>query len=164
MNAISWQRILATTDFSPFGNSAVEYAHELAEMFGAELHVLHVARNVDAAGQQFGTSGLLEPGAASDSELEWLARLYGETGTIRRINAVVIGSDAAEKIVHYAKAHAIDLVVMASHGRTGMKHLLLGSVAEKVVRSLHCPVLVLRPDGKDAQVQKASLTSCEVSR
>src|SRR5262245_48571327 len=80
MRSITWQRILAATDFSPLGNQAVDYAHELAEMFGAELHVVHVARNADEAGRQSGTSGLIDPTDVPDVELEWLARLYGETG------------------------------------------------------------------------------------
>lgn len=145
MSQVSWKRILATTDFSPFGNHGVSVAHDLAEQFGAELHVLHVADDTNEAARQHGATGIVEPDNLGNDYDDWLARLFGETGTIRRINAVQIGPDVAGKIAHYAEKHDIDLIVMASHGRTGFKHLLLGSVTEKVLRMVHCPVLVLRP-------------------
>jgi nucleotide-binding universal stress UspA family protein len=62
---------------------------------------------------------------------------------------VVIGKNTAEKIAQYAQKHNIDLIVIASHGRTGIRHALLGSVAEKVIRTVHCPVLVLRPTAEE---------------
>jgi nucleotide-binding universal stress UspA family protein len=151
MSIVSWQHILATTDFSPFGNKAVAYAHELAEKSGAELHVLTVAENADVAARQGGATGVLEPADASDERWAWLAELHGETGKVRRIDAVVIGKKTAEKIAEYAQKHDIDLIVMASHGRTGIKHAMLGSVTEKVIRSVHCPVLVLRPSAAEAK-------------
>src|SRR5262249_24714841 len=103
MSAVSWKRILATTDFSPFGNKAVAYAHGLAESSGAELHVLTVADNADVAARQGGATGLLEPADKTDERWAWLAELHGETGTVRRIDAVVIGKKTADKIADYAQ-------------------------------------------------------------
>jgi nucleotide-binding universal stress UspA family protein len=154
MSTANWKRIMATTDFSPFGNKAVAYAHDLAENCGAELHVLTVADNADVAARQGGATGVLEPADKDDERWAWLAELHGETGKVRRIDAVVIGKKTAEKIAEYAQKHEIDLIVIASHGRTGIKHAVLGSVTEKVIRSAHCPVLVLRPSA--AETAKAA--------
>jgi len=159
MNTVSWQRILATTDFSRFGSQAVAYAHDLAERFGAELHVLTVADNADAVARHGGATGLLEPADATDERWAWLAALHGEQGTLRRIDAIVIGTNVAEKIVHYATQHQIDLIVMASHGRTGLAHLWLGSITEKVARSAPCPVLVIRPSAQEQLTQEPAKES-----
>src|SRR5262249_43952851 len=149
MSSVNWQRILATTDFSAFGNKAVSAAHELAEKFGAELHVVTVAENADVAARQGGATGMLDPADASDERWKWLAELHGEKGTVRRFDAVLIGRNIAEKVAHYAEKHKIDLIVMASHCRNGLRHALMGSTAEKVIRSVHCPVLVLRPSAEE---------------
>lgn len=144
MDTLKWQRILAATDFSPYGNRAVAEAHALAEKFGAELHVLHIVDNVDKIAERNGATGTLEPDEVAEGPKSWLAELLGETGTVRRVDAVQLGTDVAGKIVNYAKAKAIDVVVLASHGRTGLARMWLGSVAEEVIRAAPCPVLVLR--------------------
>ena len=145
METTKWRRILAATDFSPLGNRAVTEGHVLAETFGAELHVLHVVDSADGAATH-GVSGIVDP---ADGETGWLGELLGETGNLRRVDAVQIGKDVADKIVNYAQRHEIDLIVVASHGRTGLAQLLLGSVAEKVVRFAPCPVLVLRTPAQE---------------
>jgi nucleotide-binding universal stress UspA family protein len=147
-----WQRILAPTDFSGFAEAAVEYAHGLAERLGAELHVLHVGRSLDAVVAEHGAQGTVGPLDTEDDYGRWLASLLGERGTVRRVEAVRVGPDAAQAIAHYAEKNTIDLIVMASHGRSGLAHLLMGSVAENVLRSAACPVLVIRPkDGVTAK-------------
>lgn len=146
-----WQRILAPTDFSRFAESAVEYAHGLAERLGAELHVLHVGRSLDAVVAEHGAQGAVGPLDSEDDYDRWLASLLGESGTVRRVEAVRVGTDVARTIAHYAEKQTVDLIVMASHGRGGLAHLLMGSVAELVLRLAACPVLVIRPaDGKPA--------------
>jgi len=144
MNTTKWERILAATDFSPFGNRAVAEAHALAEKFGAELHVLHVVDNVDDMAEKNGATGTLEPDEVADGPKAWLAELLGEPGTVRRVDAVLYGKNVAKTIARYATAKKIDLIVVASHGRTGLAELWMGSVAQKVVRTAPCPVLVLR--------------------
>jgi nucleotide-binding universal stress UspA family protein len=138
------ERILVPTDLSALADRAVKYAHGLAEKCNAELHVLHVTANLDELAQ--GMGGVVEP-AGSDGGDRWLGELLGEKGNIRRVEAVRLGGDPAEAIVQYAKKHAVDLIVMASHGRTGLRHLLFGSVAEQLLRTAPCPVLVIRPEG-----------------
>jgi nucleotide-binding universal stress UspA family protein len=149
MHSANWQRILATTDFSPFSTRAVEYAHALAERVGAELHVLHVTPDISDAVAQHGVSGMFDPADAPDERTEWLGRLLGETGTIRHVEAVLVGKDVAGSITRYASDKNIDLIVMATHGRSGLVRLWLGSIVEKVLRSAPCPVLALRPTAAD---------------
>lgn len=137
-------KILAPTDLSQPAEAAVQYAHALAERFGAELHVLHVAADLDEAAKLHGATGVIDPSTGTDDYDQWLAALLGEAGGVRRIEAVRLGSDVAGTICHYAQSEAIDLIVMATHGRTGLRHLLLGSVAEHVLRDAPCPLLTLR--------------------
>ena len=141
-----WRRILAPTDRSAFSEKAVGYAHELAKHFGAELHVLRVMADADRAVEQFAVTGVIDPAVQNDDYHRWVAALVGETGDVRRVEAVRIGTDVPEAIVRYAQQNDVDLIVMATHGRTGLTHLLMGSVAEQVVRAAPCPVLTLRPE------------------
>ncbi|MFN4258552.1 MAG: universal stress protein [Gemmataceae bacterium] len=155
MNVVQWQRILAATDFSPFGDKAVTYAHELAEKFGAELHVLHVVGDITEASSKHGIAGSFDADDVTDERRQWIGDILGETGSIRRFDAVQIGTDVAEKIATYAKTYDISLIVMASHGRSGLAHFWLGSVTEKVIRSVSCPVLVLRPREEEVAKKQA---------
>jgi nucleotide-binding universal stress UspA family protein len=142
MTSLTWQRILATTDFSPMANKAVDYAHVLAAKMGAELHVLHVARDVSDVAAVHGSTGTFDPADGADERRDWLGRMFGETST-RRVDAIQVGPDVSMKIADYARTNHIDLIVMATHGRTGLAHLALGSVAENVFRTAPCPVLVI---------------------
>ena len=139
-------RILAPTDRSAFSQKAVDYARALAKQFGGELHVLRVMQDEDKAIAEYAVTGVIDASQPQDDYNRWVAELVGETGDVRRIETVQIASDIPEAIVRYARHNGIDLIVMATHGRTGLTHLLMGSVAEKVVRGAPCPVLTLRPD------------------
>jgi nucleotide-binding universal stress UspA family protein len=145
MRLTGWNRILAPTDLSPTAERAVRYAHTLAEALGSELHVLHVAQDAAELSVYVPATGVVDPDNLSDDYHRWLATLLGERGTIRRVEAVRIGADVAETIRAYAEQQEIDLVVMGTHGRTGLLHLLAGSVAEKMLRVSPCPVLTIRP-------------------
>ena len=140
--------ILCPTDFSDFSDNAIRYACELAETFGAELHLLNVLQDYDAIAPGTGeaflpfTDWLPELRNQSREQLakqpapEWAAKVHVHRTT--RVGAPV------DEIVKYAKEHNVDLVVLGTHGRKGVKHLLLGSVAENVVRYAPCPVLTVR--------------------
>ena len=144
MTYYKWQRILAPTDLSPAAKATVEYAHALAEKTGAELHVLHVVKTLDDLAREHGLAGVVE--ADSDDEFEkWVGALVGESGTVRHVEAVRMGSDPAQIIARYALDEDIDLVVTGTHGRSGLSHLILGSVSEQLLRVSPCPVLVIRP-------------------
>jgi universal stress protein A len=155
MTTVTWQRILAATDFSPWGNEAVNYAHALAEQVGAELHVLHVTADSSEYAANFAATGLFEPGDEAEESKQWLASILGETGTIRRVDLMQVGHDVSRIIADYARKARIDLIVMATHGRSGLAHFWLGSKTEEVMRSAPCPVLVIRPDPQAMKVQTA---------
>ena len=148
---ISIRRILFPTDFSEPAKEAQKYAMTLADRFEAELHLMHVVPEVAMPLPDSSTSWTL---SAADLKLQVDAaekRLLQELGSDwaeehRTVHTAVVGN-AVEEIVKYAKQHEIGLVVVGTHGRTGLSHLLLGSVAEKLVRLATCPVLTVHPQG-----------------
>jgi universal stress protein A len=146
MGDFKLQRILAPTDRSAFSQKAVAYAHDLAKHFGAELHVLRVMSDMDKAIREQAVMGVFDPALPPDKHSLWLEEFVGETGDVRRIETVQVDTHVPEAIVRYARNNDIDMIVIATHGRTGLTHLLMGSVAEKVVRSAPCPVLTLHPE------------------
>jgi universal stress protein A len=146
MSEFKLARILAPTDRSAFSEKAVTYARNLAKQFGAELHVLRVLDDADKAIGERAVTGVIDVSEPQDDYSRWVAELVGETGDVRRVEAVQVGTDIPEAVVRYAQHNDIDLIVMATHGRTGLTHLLMGSVAEQVIRAAPCPVLTMRPE------------------
>jgi universal stress protein A len=141
--------ILVATDFSDTSTAALTHARELARAFNGTLHVLHVTGNVVA--EAIGIEGYTTDWAALQEEVDAAARKQLEglvTEDDRRAlsaKAIVIMSNSpAQAIVSYANDAHIDLIVVGTHGRGGMAHLLMGSVAERVVRTAPCPVLTVR--------------------
>jgi nucleotide-binding universal stress UspA family protein len=143
------QKILLPTDFSDYSAVATKYACELATKFDAELHVLHTLETHLASTPGFGM-GLALPQYISESKAaaeKSLASVLDPKWSAGRtvIHAVVFGPPKVE-IIQYARKQNIDLIVLATHGRTGLPHVLMGSVAETVVRTASCPVLTVRPE------------------
>jgi nucleotide-binding universal stress UspA family protein len=145
------KNVLVATDFSPASDTALAYGRELARNFGATLHVLHVVENVYA--YMVGTDaaiGAMIP-STLQAELEKAAQrqldaVVGEDDR-RELHAKAVlltGNGAAIEIVTYARETGIDIIVVGTHGRGPMSHLLMGNVAEKVVRTAPCPVLTVR--------------------
>jgi nucleotide-binding universal stress UspA family protein len=149
MNAI--RQILVPVDFSAPSRAALDYAVELATKFGASVDVIHVwqapgffpvASSVPGTGTgEFAMSDMIQKNAE-----EALGEFIEEA---RRRNVIVrsvrmVGGAPAHAIVDAAKEGNYDLIVVGTHGRTGLSRILLGSVAENVVRHAHCPVLALR--------------------
>ena len=132
--------VLVATDFEPASDAALVYGRALAQTFGASLHLLHVAEN------QFLRPSPAEPAALRVAQQRALnERLTAEDRAGLHARAVIDVSDSpAEAIVEYARAAAVDLIVMGTHGRRAMAQLLMGSVAERVVRTAPCPVLTVR--------------------
>jgi nucleotide-binding universal stress UspA family protein len=132
-------RILVPIDFSASSGAALDYARMLAARFGASLHLLHVLEN------DFLRPILADPQAVETGALRQLRELLTAEDRTRGAVPVVLRSDAvAEEIVSYARSNGIDLIVMGTHGRNGLAHLLKGSVAERVVRTAPCVVLTGR--------------------
>jgi universal stress protein A len=146
---ITVRRILVPTDFSDNSARAVRYAAELADKFQAELVLLHVVQDLALV-----LPDAVMPTPLPTADLDQLmesakAGLRAQIGALNldRLNPraeVRFGSPAGE-IDAAAKDLGADLICVSTHGRTGLAHLLLGSVAEKIVRHAPCPVLVVRP-------------------
>jgi nucleotide-binding universal stress UspA family protein len=144
------KQILVAVDFGEMSGPALTSARELAGAFGARLHVLHVAPNVIAAA--IGVEGFTADFASVQSGIEHAARKRLDelvTPDDRRTlhaEVIVRSSNApAESIVDYARHAAIDLIVVGAHGSAITPHMLMGSIAERVVRTAGCPVLTVRP-------------------
>lgn len=126
-------KILVPTDFSSNSSSAINYACDLAQDANSELHLLYVS--------QGSLSDL-----AREKQLQRLAHLLDARTELNLNTVKYVSTGRPDRgIVEYAREHGIDLVVMGTHGRTGLAHLALGSVAENVVRLAPCPVVVLGP-------------------
>lgn len=141
------ERILVPTDFSPCAQRALTYATELARGMGAALVLLHVYQPPTVYPPEgVWTMPVTDADMAVEIRkgLDRLVTELGEAG-LPAVSAVVRDGDAAHEIVDAAAAERADLVVMGTHGRGPVKHLLLGSVAEKVVRRCGCPVLTVGP-------------------
>lgn len=142
-------RILVPTDFSETSDAALLYAEALAEKLGASLHLLHVCADPYAAGA-FGPEvyGTVPPSLADEArrgvERELAARVTPERRARGTVEIAIVEGLAANRIVEYARTHDIDLIIMGTHGRGGLAHFLVGSVAEHVVRIAPCPVLTVR--------------------
>ncbi|HWP06441.1 MAG TPA: universal stress protein [Polyangiaceae bacterium] len=155
-------RILVPVDFSEPSRRALDYAAELARPLGATLEVLHVAE-IPA----FVPSASLPEARASDLSLfavvresagRLLAQFVGEAaerGIVVRASRLELGSPA-QVITQVAVADGYDLIVIGTHGRTGLTRALMGSVAERVVRHAPCPVLSVRPTAPPATALRAS--------
>lgn len=129
------RRILAPTDFSPSSLAALPYAEEMARRFDAELLLLYV----DFAPSIYDPS---QDETASKAAIERAAEALCGRGVLAR--PVYRRGAAADEIVRSAAEEHADVIVMATHGRTGLAHALMGSVAESVLRGAACPVLTVR--------------------
>lgn len=148
---IEMKKILFPTDFSDSSDHAVRYAVSFAQEFDAKLYVLHIVEDVSNAAYFDMLAGppLQEMYAEMEARAwESVKRAVPETkrSDVDWEPLVRRGAPAIE-ICHTAEELEVDLVVLGTHGRTGLKHMLFGSVAEKVVRMAPCPVLSVRhPD------------------
>jgi nucleotide-binding universal stress UspA family protein len=129
---INIQRILYATDFSSYSNQAYFHAVTLAESHEASLTILFVYNPAQR-----------EEGKSRDYWREQLEQIRPVNPHIP-VHHVFLEGDAAREIVEYAGKANMDLIVMGTHGRTGMERLLMGSVAEKVMRDATCSVLVVK--------------------
>ena len=143
------KKILVATDFSEPSDAALAYGRELARTFNAQLIVLNVNDNVMS--RAYGGDGFVFSDPTLQQDIEAAARkqidalLSDEDRDQLRAQTVVLTSNTpAFAIADYAADRAIDLIVMGTHGRGAVAHLLMGSVAERVVRTAPCPVLTVR--------------------
>lgn len=162
------KNVLFPTDMSELSLAGMERVVELTRDAGAQLHIVHVEEPTPPFGE-----GSLYMGMADTVR----ARLQEELAKVRPRDAKVptvhklLSGDPAVAIADYAQAEAIDVIVMTSHGRTGLARLFMGSVAEEVVRRAPCPVMVLKPEqlddsdeGKQTEAEKNERLLDEASR
>lgn len=144
------QRILHPTDFSDYSDHALPYAAGLAQRYSSELLMIHVVTmwDYDPANPEWRFPPLPEEHSAAAEEAARSAldehgkpTVPDEVSVERRL---VRGFDPPVEIVQAAEESDVDLIVIATHGRTGFRHALLGSTAEKIVRFAHCPVLTVK--------------------
>ena len=146
---IKLKKILYPTDFSESSLEAMKYAVSFARDYKARLILMHVVN------EQIFSEGLNLPRLAAPEALE--QELVAEAGRQMRtvipadvragvdVEHVILRGMPFLEIIRYAKANEIDLIVIGTHGRSGMEHIIFGSTAEKVVRKAPCPVLSVRP-------------------
>jgi nucleotide-binding universal stress UspA family protein len=143
---IALKTVLVPTDFSECSEAAVRYGRALAEAFGATLHLLHVVQ--DPYKQAWAAEGFAAP--VTDMLVEWetqarkrLEETAAACAPVQTTVATRIGSPFYD-IGTYASENNVDLIVLGTHGRGPIGHMLLGSVAERIVRKAPCPVLTVR--------------------
>ncbi|HKV56153.1 MAG TPA: universal stress protein [Candidatus Binataceae bacterium] len=152
----NFNKILAPTDFSEDSKLALSYAVELAQKFASEILVVHVDQPLAPVmvselnpGLDVGTMNRIaeEHRLLALKELDQTTARLRESGVKAR-GLMRVGAPFLE-IITSAQSEAVDLIVMGTHGRTGLAHVLMGSVAERVVNKAPCPVLTVRhPDRK----------------
>ncbi|MCK9227420.1 MAG: universal stress protein [Syntrophorhabdaceae bacterium] len=146
-----FKKILCPVDFSQFTQEVINYALDLAKKYGAELHLMHVVPNMTyfTPYESFLTPENLvaiEKNIQDEVERDFAKLLKGNgvpTKTVIRTGVPFV------EIIDYAKSESIDLIVMGTHGRSAIENILIGNVAEKVVRKSPCPVMTIRPKGKE---------------
>jgi len=166
---IALKQILVATDFGEASDVALRYGQTLATHFGAHLHVLHVAQNTyfNAVGSDayVALSPDLQEEVEGAAKQQLAERLIDSDRSGPETTAIVETSTSPVfSILEYAKRNRVDLIVMGTHGRGPMAHLLMGSVAERVVRLAPCPVLTVRHPEHEFVLPDALVAASQVSR
>jgi nucleotide-binding universal stress UspA family protein len=151
MAVAEWKRILCPIDFSDASRAALETAAELSTRYGAMVALFHaypVPGYTFPDGSFVASSKMMdELSTQAQKHLEEWKALAEGLGVKHVEMGTAIGEPAHE-ILEFARAQHADLLVIGTHGRTGLQHALMGSVAERVVRRAECPVLTVRPPAK----------------
>jgi nucleotide-binding universal stress UspA family protein len=148
----TFRTILHPTDFSPYSQEAFKAAHALARGTGARLIVFHIA-HPPAVVLEDGRV-LSEPGKGEPRNLfEELQKIQATDPVVKVEHRVIVAEKSATtvQILQILERMGCDLIVMGTHGRTGLTRLIMGSVAEEVVRKAHCPVMVVKVPARSTQ-------------
>jgi nucleotide-binding universal stress UspA family protein len=147
--------ILVPLDFSETSYAALHYAIDLGRALGARLFLLHVPGET---GEHFEANFPI--GEFTTAGRERLTNILApeEIEHLRPEYALRIGTPV-EEIIRYADARAVDMIIMGTNGRSGVAHLLMGSVAEQVVRRAPCPVLLVRHPTRSVRARRAALAA-----
>jgi nucleotide-binding universal stress UspA family protein len=147
----SLRMILVPVDFSDGSRKAVQYAVPLARQFGSQLLLVHVIPVHYFVGSEFGPVDVLIPEQELRENSERALKRFAaeEIGSAVPVATRLCRGQPVHEIIAVAQEAGADLILLSTHGRTGLKHVLLGSVAENVVRYAPCPVLVVRVHQRD---------------
>ena len=142
-------RILVPIDFSEHSQKALRYALAFAHQFGAEVTLVHIVEQMVYPGDWM-YPPLAVTDFATEKREEMISRLQSlDAGSGVKTQHIVRIGRAWQEIIEIAQEMKSDMLILATHGYTGLKHVLLGSVAEKIIRHAPCPVLTVRPDERD---------------
>lgn len=160
------KNLLVATDFSEPSAVALAYGRDFARSYGATLHLLHVVEDVMIRySPEIGMNApLLQENLESTARRDLDALVTDDDRATLKIVPVVLQSPSIPGgIVEFANDQKIDLIIVGTHGRSGVKHLLMGSVAERLVRTAPCPVLTVRDRERDFIVPDALVSSAQVA-
>ncbi len=146
MKKLRLEKILVPVDFSDFSEEALHKGLGLAEDYGATLLVLHVMLEPQTSMpyEVYVDWEKIKAEVSEDSEKHMSRLITDDLKQRVNIEPIIAWGDPALKILQVAKDKGVDLIVMATHGRTGLSRVFMGSVADRIVRKAHCPVMVIR--------------------
>ncbi len=145
-SGLNLKKILVPVDFSEISNKALPWAAYLAAQFDAELILLYVVDRSTISyllGSELMNHAVMPFLKQAEADLEHMARTLSDSSAVK-VSAVVLEGTPYDVICHSAESMSADLVVLTTHGHTGLKHAWLGSTAERVVRQADCAVLTVR--------------------
>lgn len=145
---INLKKILITTDLSEHSVAAFDHGFSLGLLYASKIYVMHVAEDAQPMFRLYGLDTVLRPEhhRELESAVEKLDQFIAtHVGTERKVVPVVRAGVPEVEIIRFAEEEGIDLIVLATHGWTGLRHILMGSVAEKVLRGSTVPVLTVKP-------------------
>lgn len=155
--------VVVAFDFGETSTHALRYGRDLARAFGGRLYVVHVAEMVSTTAKQFFPEGPGDPEIqATKLALQYLREVLAAEGAEEAQADVRLSPNTADTIVDYAKHAHADVIIVGTHGRSGVSRLLMGSVAEHVVRNAPCPVLVVRPKEHDFVIPEPVTTAARI--
>ena len=166
---IQLKNILCTTDFSDYSNYAIPYAIRLAKEYNSKLHVCHVVDITPvAAYDEAVVQWVHQQKAVREYAQQQLNQLIGDLPL--DVEQVVVEGQTVGEITRYAEEKHIDLAIAATHGRSGLKRVLLGSVTERLIQTLPCPLMSIRSPEKETEAisdmeirMKKILVGCDFS-
>ncbi len=145
------QRILVPTDFSDYSDKALSYALDIARQYRAKIFLLHVIdESIQQCTMEYCLTDEVMKEIEESSQTKSSEKLREEVDRVAKnaadveIETILKRGIPYEEILSMQDAGNVDLIVIASHGRTGIKRILIGSVAEKVMRGARCPVMLVR--------------------
>ena len=143
---VNIKNILCPIDYSVYSEMALKYAIEFAEKYQAKLYLVHVLdiRVYDINDPDLYNVNIVDEETINKLRERLLKCVNEDTKSKISVEAIIIQGVPFAEIISTAKERKIDLIVLGTHGRTGLSHALMGSVAEKVVRKAPCPVLTIR--------------------